>query len=123
MDYLQRHMIFHNSELKYNRISFNLNVEVTNTNKEYLTSLFNKAKMDNLKIIEKLPNTEIMFTGELKLDKIYNKETQFLDGEHCILINKKYTEIKNEYNEILKILNLYLITPTKVDYKENYYII
>lgn len=123
IDYLQRHMIFHNQDLKYNRISFNLNIEVMNVEKNYLTSLFKEAKMDNLKIIEKLPLTEIIFTEEIKFNQIHNKTTQFLDSEHCILINKKYVEVKNEYNEILKLLNLYLITPSKVEYKENYYII
>jgi len=114
-------MIFYNSDLKYNRISFNINIKTDNT-KEYLSSLFIDAKKDNLKIIERLPHSEIIYVRELKLDKTYSKETQFLDTEHCKLINENYLKVKEDYMDIIKILGLYLINPVKIEYFENYYI-
>lgn len=122
MNYLQRHMIFHNKDLDYNKISFKLKVGIINSEKEEIKKMFKDNKKENLEIITDSPEVKIIYTQEINFPNIKNKENEFLDRELNEKIHNKYTEMKKEYSEILNILGLYLIEINSVEYKEDYYV-
>lgn len=122
MNYLQRHMIFHNKDLDYNKISFKLKVGIINSEKEEIKKMFKDHKKENLEIITDSPEVKIIYTQEINFPNIKNKENEFLDRELNEKIHNKYTEMKKEYSEILNILGLYLIEINSVEYKEDYYV-
>jgi len=115
-------MIFHNSELDYNKISFKLKVGILNSEKEEIKKMFKEHKKENIEIITDCPEVKIIYTQEINFPDIKNKENEFLDRELNEKIHTKYMEMKKEYSEIINILNLYLIEINSVEYKEDYYV-
>lgn len=117
-----RHMIYHNSDLNYNTISFNLKVTVKEADKKQIQDIFKTMKKNNFEIISETPYTNILSGFEIKLENTVNKKNMELNNEHNEIIHANYERMKEEYSEILKLLSLYLIPVEKVNYEENYFV-
>lgn len=114
-------MVFHNSNLDFNKVKFSLKIKLENVSEEKVKEIFNHMKKDNLEIKTELHSVIISKNKELEINEVKNRDKIKIWGdEESILSTSK--EMKEEYNEIMSILKLYSIEVDEVKYRENYYL-
>jgi hypothetical protein len=114
-DRIHRHMVF-NKDLKYNKISFKLQIKLLD------------LKVEKLNEVLKENNNEIIYSEgifekilELKTPKTMKKDSNN-NREHNIKIKENYNSIKNEFYEFLNLIKILNLKVESVKYTEEYFI-